>query len=93
MICFALFGPALAGPNRDEGQMLWIMWVYLDFPLGFIAMFVSDFVGRATDSNFLAVAVTLLIGGIQWAFWGWLLQLAFSFVARLFTGARHVDAS
>jgi hypothetical protein len=78
MVLFAVTNVPMKGPNADSGAMVWIMWVWVDFPLGFPAIFVAE----TASTNVGAIAWLLLIGGFQWAFWGWLLQKAISSIRR-----------
>jgi hypothetical protein len=78
MVLFAVTNVPIKGPNADAGAMVWLMWVWVDFPLGFPAIFVAE----TASTNVGAIAWLLLIGGFQWAFWGWLLQKAISSIRR-----------
>ncbi|WP_157594089.1 hypothetical protein [Rubripirellula obstinata] len=64
--CFAMTEPPAAGPNSDSAAMAWVLWVYIDFPLGLASLWAIS----NADSNALAVLSVLLIGGIQWILWG-----------------------
>ncbi|KAA1257094.1 hypothetical protein LF1_54940 [Rubripirellula obstinata] len=61
--------PPAAGPNSDSAAMAWVLWVYIDFPLGLASLWAIS----NADSNALAVLSVLLIGGIQWILWASLL--------------------
>ena len=77
---FASTNIPLMGPDSDAGAMRWLMWMYVDFPLGFVAIFASEL----ATTNQGAIAWILFIGGIQWALWGWLLWWILGFLQRIF---------
>ena len=72
VVVFALNQPAIAGPNVDADALVWILWLWIDLPLSCVwILFAEDMA-----SNAGGVATIVIIGGLQWAFWGWLLQRA-----------------
>lgn len=46
--------------------MAWILWALIDFPIGFIAISYAQYF----ESNTLAVAFVIAMGGLQWVIWG-----------------------
>gem|GEM_PF-5351769 len=62
---------ALKGPDADSGSMAWLLWLYVDFPLGFLGLHLSDIASTNTG----AVLIVGLFGGIQWVIWGFLVAL------------------
>ena len=78
MLIFASNSVPLAGPDADAGAMVWILWVFIDFPLGFVALFFAE----TASTNAGAVSWMAAIGGLQWAFWGWLLWVLGSRIGR-----------
>ena len=66
VIAFAVTQPAAAGPESDSAAMGWLLWVYVDFPLGLVSLWALS----SATSNTLAVLSVLLIGGLQWILWG-----------------------
>lgn len=73
MLWFASANPALAGPEADAAAMVWILWVWIDFPLGFAGLLLSAY----ATTNAGAVLCMLIFGGLQWALWGWILEKVF----------------
>ncbi len=56
--------------------MVWLTWVWIDFPLGIAAMYASEM----TESNSVAVTLVAVIGGLQWVLWGMLIEAAGRFL-------------
>lgn len=68
----------LTGPHADAGSMVWIIWIVVDFPLSVIA---APLAGSAS-TNAGGIAWILVIGGVQWAIWGWVVQAIVSSIRR-----------
>lgn len=49
--------------------MIWILWVLVDFPIGYAAVMIAD----DASTNSMAIVIVALIGGIQWIIWGLLI--------------------
>jgi hypothetical protein len=71
---FANHNVPLVGPESDSGAMAWIMWVFVDFPTGYLALLLAS----DMPSPELGVACIIVVGGLQWAFVGWLLQAGYT---------------
>lgn len=58
--------------------MVWALWYLLDLPISFVAFpFAED-----ACSNAGGVVLIVLIGGLQWAFWGWLVERLIAYKLR-----------
>ena len=79
MILFAVNNVAIAGPHADAGAMSWILWFYLDFPIGIVTLTVAS----NCSTNAGAVTFMIIGGGLQWAFWGWLFYLMGRFLNKV----------
>ncbi|XAM00858.1 hypothetical protein OT109_05615 [Phycisphaeraceae bacterium D3-23] len=75
VLIFGVSSAALTGPNADAGSMVWLLWVLVDFPIGYAAVMIAD----DASTNGMAIAIVALIGGIQWIIWG----LAVTLVIRM----------
>ncbi len=64
---FAQANVPLVGPETDAGAMAWLLWGYVDFPLGLLALTLAS---NAT-SNAAATVILAAVGGLQWVIW-WL---------------------
>ncbi len=64
-------GIKITGPGADADAMIWLAWACIDFPIGFLAVFLST----AASTNIGAVLTLYIFGSIQWYIWGLLLTL------------------
>jgi hypothetical protein len=78
IVQFAKTHGPIAGTGADAGSMIWLTWVWVDFPLGLAALYVSS----TASTNIGALSWLVVIGGLQWAVWGWLLQKTISYIRR-----------
>jgi hypothetical protein len=63
-------GP-ISGPDADSGAIAWIPWLFIDFPVIWLALPFSDLVRSTNVGALFAIGV---LGGFQWAFLGYGLQ-------------------
>jgi len=52
-----------------EREMMWLWTLILDFPIGFVYLYFE------VPSHFLTAIISIVLGGLEWALVGWLLDL------------------
>jgi len=86
VIFYAYHTVPLAGPGQSELSMVWLIWLYIDFPLGIVAIYIA----QDLTTNVGAVSLMIIIGGLQWAFWGWLIYKFWGCDQNCECGIAHV---
>ncbi len=67
---FVAVSAPVAGPHTNESSMMWLLWIYADFPLSLLGALVSH---EIASSNLLLILTLFVLGSGQWVIWGLLL--------------------
>lgn len=80
---FVAVSAPVAGPHTNEGSMMWLVWLYADFPLSFLVAYVPI---EVASSNPLLILTLFALGSGQWVIWGLLLTLIIRGIQRRRSG-------
>jgi ascorbate-specific PTS system EIIC-type component UlaA len=65
-LLFIAIAPPYVGEHSDLSSIVWFVWGAFDFPLGILALWLAS----EQESNAIAALLLIVLGGLQWAFWG-----------------------
>ncbi|QDU54010.1 hypothetical protein [Aeoliella mucimassa] len=75
---YALYGNSSTALASDSGLERWTLWCWIDFPIGTLALF-EEWVIESDSATFTWL---LMLGGAQWALWGWIVQQLLQVMVR-----------
>lgn len=85
MVLFAFNQPPPTGPNANANSLIWVCWVWVDFPLGFLSLYFAH--SLFPESSFGSIATYFLVGGLQWFVWG----ILFQFIVKMLTTSKQIN--